>query len=175
VLDLTTTELADELCGGVLSAGPDRLQAAGFRGIPQVVLPGAMDMVNFTTPDTVPAKYADRLLYSHSPNTTLMRTTAEESVILGRWIGEKLAQAKRPAVLILPLGGFSEYDRAGGVFYAPETDQALMNEAMKQLGDRGEAVQLDANINESICAETAVARLLEMLRSCGVAPTRTAN
>lgn len=175
VLDLTTTELADELCGGFLSAGPLRLQAAGSRGIPQVVLPGAMDMVNFTTPDTVPAKYADRLLYSHSPNTTLMRTTADENVILGRWVGEKLACAKRPAVLILPLGGFSVYDRVGGVFYAPQTDSAFMNEAVKHLGNRGEVVRLDANINEPICAETAVARLLEMLRSSGVAATRMMN
>jgi uncharacterized protein (UPF0261 family) len=175
VLDLTTTELADELCGGFLSAGPLRLQAAGSRGIPQVVLPGAMDMVNFTTPDTVPAKYADRLLYSHSPNTTLMRTTTDENVILGRWVGEKLAHAKRPAVLILPLGGFSVYDRVGGVFYAPQTDSAFMNEAVKHLGNRGEVVRLDANINEPICAETAVARLLEMLRSSGVAATRMMN
>ena len=175
VLDLTTTELADELCGGVLSAGPHRLEAAGSRGVPQVVLPGAIDMVNFATSDSVPAKYADRLLYSHSPNTTLMRTTTEENVILGRCVGEKLARAKRPAVLLLPLGGFSEYDRAGGVFYAPETDRAFMKEAIKQLGERGDVVQLDAYINESICAETAVTRLLEMLRSSDVAPTRMAN
>lgn len=175
VLDLTTTELADELCGGVLSAGPRRLEAAGYRGIPQVVFPGAMDMVNFTTRDTVPAKYANRILYSHSPNTTLMRTTTEENCILGRWVGEKLAQAKRPAVLILPLGGFSEYDRAGSVFYAPETNQAFMKEAMKQLRDHGEVIQLDANINEPICAETAVARLLEMLQSNSVAPTGMTN
>ena len=175
VLDLTTTELADELCGGFLSAGPLRLQAAGSRGIPQVVLPGAMDMVNFTTPDTVPAKYADRLLYRHSPNTTLMRTTTDENVILGRWVGQKLAGAKFPTVLILPLGGFSAYDRVGGVFYAPKTDRAFMDEAVKHLGNRGEVVHLDANINEPICAETAVARLLEMLRSSGVAPTRMMN
>jgi len=134
-----------------------------------------MDMVNFTTPDTVPPKYKDRLLYVHSPNTTLMRTTTAENVILGRWVGEKLADAKRPAVLILPLGGFSEYDCAGGVFYAPETDQAFINEAMKQLGTRGKVVRLDAHINESICAETAVAHLLKMLRSSGVVPTRMAN
>ena len=132
-------------------------------------------MVNFTTPDTVPAKYKDRLFYSHSPNTTLMRTTTEENVILGRWVGEKLAYAKRRAVLILPLGGFSEYDRSGGVFYAPETDHAFMNEVTKQLGNRGEVVRLDAHINESICAETAVTHLLEMLRSSDVAPTRMAN
>jgi uncharacterized protein (UPF0261 family) len=167
VLDLTTTELADELCGGFLSAGPHRLEAAGARGIPQVVLPGAIDMVNFTTPDTVPAKYADRLLYLHSPNTTLMRTTTEENVTLGRWVGGKLAKAKRPAVLILPLGGFSDYDRAGGVFYAPDADRAFMDEAVRQLGDRGEIVRLDASINDPVCAETAVARLLQLLGLCG--------
>ncbi len=175
VLDLTTTELADELCGGFLSAGPLRLQAAGSRGVPQVVLPGAMDMVNFTTPDTVPAKYADRLFYAHSPNTTLMRTTTEENVVLGRWVGEKLSHAKRPAVLILPLGGFSEYDRPGGVFYAPETDQAFMDEAVKRLENRGEIVRVDANINETICAEIAVAHLQEMLRSSNAMPKRMAN
>jgi uncharacterized protein (UPF0261 family) len=167
VLDLTTTELADELCGGFLSAGPLRLEAAGARGIPQVVLPGAMDMVNFTTPDTVPTRYAHRLLYAHSPNTTLMRTTTEENTVLGRWVGEKLALAKRQAVLILPLGGFSEYDRVGGVFYAPDTDQAFMDEAVTRLGNCGAVVRLDANINEPICAEAAVAHLLDMLRSNG--------
>ena len=163
VLDLTTTELADELCGGFLSAGPDRLEAAGARGIPQVVLPGAIDMVNFTTPDTVPPRYAGRTLAIHSPNTTLMRTTVEESQTLGRWVGEKLARAQRPAVLILPLGGFSMYDRAGGSFYAPENNAAFMAEAERALGEGGEIVRLDAHINDPICAETAVARLLAML------------
>lgn len=163
VLDLTTTELADELCGGFLSAGPDRLEAAGARGIPQVVLPGALDMVNFTTPDTVPSRYAGRLLAVHSPNTTLMRTTAEESGTLGRWVGEKLARARRPAVLMLPLGGFSMYDHAGGVFFAPESNATFMTEATRALGDRGEIVRLDVHINDPICAETAVARLLAML------------
>lgn len=175
VLDLTTTELADELCGGLLSAGPRRLEAAGSRGIPQIVLPGAMDMVNFTTRDTVPAKYVNRLLYSHSPNTTLMRTTTEECCILGRSVGEKLARAKRPAVLILPLGGFSEYDRAGGVFYNQEADQAFMNEAVKRLGEHGEVVRLNANINDPICADTAVARLLDMLRPSETVPAGRAN
>ena len=167
VLDLTITELADELCGGTLSAGPGRLKAAGLRGIPQVVLPGAMDMVNFTTRDTVPARYADRLLYAHSPNTTLMRTTAEENSVLGRWVGETLALAKRPAVLILPLGGFSEYDRAGGVFYSPEADQAFIDEAVTRLGERGQVIRLDENINDPICAQTAVAVLLDQLRATG--------
>jgi uncharacterized protein (UPF0261 family) len=167
VLDITTTELADELCGGFLSAGPHRLEAAGARGIPQVVLPGALDMVNFTTPDTVPAKYAGRLLATHSPNTTLMRTTAEENRTLGRWVGEKLGGARRPAVLIVPLGGFSIYDRAGGAFYAPDSTRAFVSEAERALGGRGEILCLDAHINDPVCAETGVARLLAMLGADG--------
>ncbi len=163
VLDLTTTELADELCGGQLSAGPQRLEAAGERGIPQVVLPGAMDMVNFTTPETVPSKYAERRFYRHSPNTTLMRTTVEENAILGRWVGEKLAKSKTRPVLILPVRGFSEYDKVGGVFYDPIADKAFMDAAIKALGDRGDVVFLEAYINEQICAETAVARLISLV------------
>jgi uncharacterized protein (UPF0261 family) len=163
VLDLTITELADELCGGFLSAGPHRLEAAGSHGIPQVVLPGAIDMVNFTTPDTVPERYRHRLLHAHSPNTTLMRTTTEENVTLGRWVGEKLSRAKRRAVLILPLSGFSEYDRAGGVFHAPDSDLAFIDSAETALKGRADMVRLDADINDPVCAEAAVAQLLILL------------
>jgi uncharacterized protein (UPF0261 family) len=175
VLDITTTELADELCGGLLSAGPYRLEAAGGRGIPQVVLPGAIDMVNFTTPDTVPAKYVDRLFCAHSPNTTLMRTQREENLVLGRWVGDKLAKAKRPALLILPLRGFSMYDCAGGAFHAPECDRAFMDEAVKHLGERGEVIRLDAHINDPICADTAVASLLAILQADGAALAHAAE
>jgi uncharacterized protein (UPF0261 family) len=163
VLDLTTTELPDELCGGLLSAGPHRLEAAGLHGIPQVVLPGAMDMVNFATPETVPSRYAGRKFYLHSPTTTLMRTTVEENAILGRWVGEKLAKSKTRPVLILPLRGFSEYDKVGGVFYDPVADKAFMDAAINALGDRGDVMCLDAYINEPVCAETAVARLISLI------------
>jgi uncharacterized protein (UPF0261 family) len=163
VLDLTITELADELCGGLLSAGPRRLEAAGIRGIPQVVLPGAIDMVNFATPDTVPEKYRSRQLYAHSPNTTLMRTTAGENAALGRQVGEKLSGASRRAVLILPLLGFSEYDRAGGVFDAPDADLAFIDAAVSAAEVHADIVRLEANINDPSCAETAVAWLLRML------------
>ena len=163
VLDLTTTELPDELCGGQLSAGPHRLEAAGELGIPQVVLPGAMDMVNFTTPETVPSKYAGRRFYRHSPYTTLMRTTVEENATLGRWVGEKLAKSKMRPVLILPVRGFSEYDKEGGPFYDPAADKTFMDAAVKALGDRGDVVYLEAYINEPICAETAVARLVSLI------------
>jgi len=174
VLDLTTTELPDELCGGQLSAGPHRLEAAGARGLPQVVLPGAMDMVNFTTPETVPAKYANRRFYQHSPATRLMRTTVEENATLGRWVGEKLARAKRPAVLVLPVRGFSEYDKAGGVFYDPQADSAFMDAAVAALGKQGEVVRVDAHINEPVCAETAVVQLLGMMRGSASWKSQTA-
>jgi uncharacterized protein (UPF0261 family) len=164
VLDLTTTELADELCGGKLSAGPHRLEAAGTRGIPQVVLPGAMDMVNFGPPETVPGQYAERRLYRHSPSTTLMRTTAEENRTLGRWVGEKLVRAVGPSVLILPLRGFSEYDQEGGVFHDPEADRAFAEGAEAAIGGRVPMVRLDLTINDPACADEAVARLLDLMR-----------
>jgi uncharacterized protein (UPF0261 family) len=164
VLDLTTTELADELCGGRLSAGAHRLEAAGARGIPQVVLPGAVDMVNFGPPESVPARYAGRRLYRHNPGTTLMRTTPEENATLGRWVGEKIARAKGPSVLVLPLGGFSEYDREGGVFFDPAADAAFVDAATAALGDAAPVVRLDMRINDPECARTAVELLLQLLR-----------
>jgi uncharacterized protein (UPF0261 family) len=163
VLDVTTTELPDELCGGRLTAGPRRLEAAGARGIPQVVLPGAIDMVNFGTRETVPSHYADRLLYRHNPNTTLMRTSPEENRALGRWVGQKLSEAKRSAILILPLRGFSEYDREGGVFYDPDADKAFMDAAVEALGDCGEVTWLDEHINSPTCIKTAVDRLVGLV------------
>jgi uncharacterized protein (UPF0261 family) len=163
VLDLTTTELADELCGGKRSAGPRRMEAAGSRGIPQVVLPGAMDMVNFGPPDTVPTKYANRLLYRHSPSTTLLRTTPEENATLGKWLGEKMSRSKGPSVLVLPLRGFSEYDREGGVFYDRSADQAFMDAAVAALGDRATIVKVDARINDPVCADRAVNLLLGLM------------
>ena len=107
VLDVTTTELADELVGGVLSAGPDRLEAAGAAGVPQVVSLGALDMVNFGPRETVPPQFDDRNLYVHNPTVTLMRTTPDECAELGRTIGRKLSGATGPTVLFVPLGGVS--------------------------------------------------------------------
>jgi uncharacterized protein (UPF0261 family) len=164
VLDLTTTELADELCGGVLSAGPGRLEAAGARGIPQVVLPGAIDMVNFGPPPTLPAKYADRHFHRHNPATTVMRTTREENETLGRWVGEKLARATGPTVLLLPLRGFSEYDRDGGVFRDAEADQAFHDAAVRGINGVHPVLEIDANINDPVCAEKAAGLLIEMVR-----------
>ena len=161
VLDLTTTELADELCGGTQSAGPHRLEAAGRLGVPQVVAPGALDMVNFFRPEAVPAKYAGRAFYRHSPLAVLMRTTPGENAVLGRWLAERLTAACGPAALLLPLRGVSEYDKEGGVFYDPEADRALFADARKA-GGNVEVVELDAHINDPAFAQAAVALLLRL-------------
>jgi uncharacterized protein (UPF0261 family) len=114
VLDLTTTELADDLVGGVLSAGPHRLEAAGRRGVPQVVSLGALDMVNFGPRDTVPERFAGRTLYEHNPVVTLMRTTPEECAELGRRVGARLSAATGPVALFVPLRGVSALSGEGG-------------------------------------------------------------
>ena len=114
VLDVSTTELADEVAGGVLSAGPRRLEAAGTMGIPQVILPGAIDLINFNTPETVPEKWKDRVFYRHTPHITLMRTSPEESASLGRLFGKKVNQARGLSTVLIPLNGFSAYDGPKG-------------------------------------------------------------
>src|SRR5262249_39943339 len=123
VLDLTTTELADELVGGVMSAGSERLEAAGRSGIPQVVCPGAIDMVNFGTPESVPVQFRNRNLYVHNPSVTLMRTTTDECAEIGRITALKLNRAKGPVTVLIPLQGVSAIDKFGGPFYS----QAALN------------------------------------------------
>lgn len=149
VLDITTTEWADELAGGVLSAGPRRLEAAGECGVPQVVSVGALDMVNFGPPETVPAKYKSRLFYQHNPTVTLMRTTVEECRRLGEIIAAKLNMAKGPVTLFLPLAGVSLIDVAGKPFYGPDEDAALFA-ALREKIDRSkvELVEMDTDIND---------------------------
>ena len=165
VLDITTTELADELVGGVLSAGPHRLEAAGARGIPQVVCPGAVDMVNFGPKDTVPEKFRGRNLYVHNPTITLMRTTVAECAALGRITAEKLNRAKGPVAVVLPLKGVSAIDAAGGPFHAPDADAAY-NEALKRaLVPRIPLLELDCHINDDAFAQKAAHLLMEMLKN----------
>ncbi|MGV3641086.1 MAG: Tm-1-like ATP-binding domain-containing protein, partial [Adhaeribacter sp.] len=125
VLDITTTELADELCGGICSAGPDRLVAAAEMGIPQVVVPGCLDMVNFAQPDMVPPRYRSRQLYSWAPDVTLMRTDEAENQVLGQMLAQKLNRATAPAAILLPEKGLSQIDAPGGVFYQPGINKVL--------------------------------------------------
>jgi len=161
--DITTTEWCDELVGGVLSAGPNRLEAAGRKGIPQVVSCGALDMVNFWAYDTVPAQFKDRNLYKHNANITLMRTTPEECAQLGRIIAEKLNQATGPTALFIPLKGVSAIDAAGQPFHDITADEALFNALRQHVGPSVEVVELDMHINDPVFALALSERLLEML------------
>lgn len=162
VLDVTTTELCDQLVGGVLSAGPHRLEAAGKVGIPQVVSVGALDMVNFGPRDTVPPKFAHRLFYQHNPTVTLMRTTTEECAELGRIIAEKLNAAQGPTVVMLPLQGVSMIDAADKAFYDPEADAALFASLKENLRPDIQVVELNNHINDDDFA-LALAQTLEQL------------
>ena len=163
VLDITTTELADDLVGGVLSAGPDRLEMAGSLGIPQVVSLGALDMVNFGPMETVPERFRDRNLYVHNATITLMRTTPEECAELGRRIGEKLNAAKGPVALFIPRGGVSAIATNGGVFHDPIADAALIDTLLATVGDGVEVHDLPHDINDPQFAEAMARRLAEMI------------
>src|SRR5438094_3202719 len=164
VLDATTTELADELVGGVLSAGPQRLEAAGAIGLPQVVSLGALDMVNFGPRETVPEKFEGRNLYVHNPTITLMRTTPEENAELGREIGRKLSAATGPTVLFVPLKGVSMIDVEGQPFYDAAADEALRAGLRETLDGRVELHEVDTDINDPAFATAMADRLHELIR-----------
>jgi uncharacterized protein (UPF0261 family) len=163
VLDLTTTELADELVGGILSAGRDRLTAAGLRGVPQVISLGALDMVNFGPPPTVPEKFRGRRFYQHNPNVTLMRTTPEENDQLGKEIAHKASAARGPTAVLAPLKGVSALDAEGQPFWWPEADAALFQSLRNWMSPQVQLIELDRHINDPAFAEAAVQTLLEMM------------
>jgi uncharacterized protein (UPF0261 family) len=163
VLDITTTELADDLVGGVLSAGPDRLEAAGRRGMPQVVSLGALDMVNFGPLETVPEHFRGRNLYVHNPTVTLMRTTPDECRELGRRIGRKLSAAQGPTALFVPLRGVSMIAAEGQPFHDPDADTALLEGLRETLGATVEVHELDLDINDPEFALAMANRLHELV------------
>ena len=163
VLDVTTTELADEHVGGFLSAGPDRLTAAGKAGIPQVVSTGALDMANFYAPDSVPAQFKDRLLYKHNANVTLMRTTREENERIGAGIALKLSAAKGPVAILLPGRGVSAIDKEGQPFDDPVARKAL-HDAIRAGVQGIEVTELDLHINDPDFADAAANKLLELMK-----------
>ncbi len=163
VLDVTTTEWCDEVVGGVLSAGPNRLSAAGRVGIPQVVSVGALDMVNFGAADTVPSRFAERTLYNHNAAVTLMRTTADECREIGRRIAEQLNHATGPVVLILPLRGVSMLDADGQPFHDPDANRALFDSLRANAGSQLRIREIDAHINDSLFADALVDELLLLM------------
>jgi uncharacterized protein (UPF0261 family) len=164
VLDITTTELADDLVGGVLSAGPDRLEAAGELGLPQVVSLGALDMVNFGPPDTIPKQFEERTFYIHNPTVTLMRTTPDECRELGRRIGRKLSAAKGPTVLFVPLRGISMIAVEGQPFHDADADAALREGLAETLGPSVEVHEVDADVNDAAFATAMADRLHELIQ-----------
>ncbi len=163
VADITTTEWCDEVVGGVLSAGPDRLGAAGRRAVPQVVSCGALDMVNFWALDTVPARFQGRNLYRHNANVTLMRTTAEETACIGKEVGRKLAQAAGPVTLLLPGRGVSAIDADGQPFHDPAANAALFAALREHAGPSVDVRELDLHINDPAFADAVASQLLRYL------------
>jgi len=162
VLDITTTELADELVGGMFTAGPDRLLAAARAGVPQVVSVGATDMVNFHARNTVPERFADRKFHQHNASVTLMRTTPAENTQLGQEIGRKLADARGPVAIFLPARGVSAIDRAGEPFDDPTARQALFA-GIRATAGTTEIVEMDCHINDAEFATAAARKLIEMI------------
>ena len=167
VLDITTTELADNLVGGVFSAGPDRLEMAGRKGVPQVVSLGALDMVNFGAKETVPTQFRERNLYVHNPTVTLMRTTPEECAELGRQIAQKLNAATGPVALFVPRKGISAIAMEGGPFHDPVADSALIDTLLTNLNDLVEVHDLDLEINDPQFAEAMAQKMAELVQRHG--------
>jgi uncharacterized protein (UPF0261 family) len=165
VLDITTTEWADELCQGVFSAGPERLDAPGQRGIAHLIVPGCVDMVNFGAPSTVPGKYrqAERLFYEWNPSVTLMRTNAEENRRMGEIFAQKANAAKGPVAFLIPLKGVSMLDGDGQQFCDRKADRAMFDAIKANLNPGIPVVELDLNINDPPFATKAVEMMLELL------------
>jgi uncharacterized protein (UPF0261 family) len=165
VLDITTTEWADTVCGGIFDAGPDRLSAPGRIGIPHLIVPGCVDMVNFGAPDTVPKKYRDagRRFYEWNPSVTLMRTNIEENRKMGKVFAEKANAAKGPVAFLIPLRGVSILDGEGQPFCDWEADRAMFDEIKANVGKEIPVVEMDSNINDPEFSAKAVEMMLQLI------------
>jgi len=161
VLDVTTTEWADELVGGFLTAGPTRLEAAARHGVPAIVVPGCLDMVNFYGPETVPAKFKGRTFYQHNPQVTLMRTTSEECAQLGEIIAGKLNLSKGPVTVLIPRKAISVISAPGKPFHDPAADRALFDNLRSHLRREIEVIEMDCEINDPRFAEACAKALLK--------------
>jgi uncharacterized protein (UPF0261 family) len=168
VLDITTTEWADTICGGVFDAGPARLDAPGKAGVPHLIAPGCIDMCNFGNPDTIPAKYKDRIFYKWNPQVTLMRTTPDENRKMGEIFAEKANASKGKVSFIIPMKGYSMLDSVNEkgepqIFWDPAADKAFVDGLKSKLNPKIEVVEEDLNINEPAFASKATQLFLELL------------
>lgn len=163
VLDITTTELADELVGGVLTAGPDRLTAAGRAKVPSIVVPGCLDMINFGEPSTIPPVFSGRTFYPHNPQVTLMRTTSDECRQLGMQIADKLNQYSAPVTVLIPEHGVSVIGAPGGPFHDPSADQVLFKSLTDHLAPQVRVIRMNCHINAPEFSSACAAELLRLM------------
>ena len=164
MLDITTTEWADQLVGGVFAAGPDRMDAMAHADVPAIVTPGCLDMVNFNAPDTVPALFAGRTFYEHNPNVTLMRTSVEECEQLGAILAGKVNAATAPVTVLIPTGGISMIDLPGKAFHLPEANKALFESLKANLRPEVPVIEMACDINDPAFAKACAEALLENLK-----------
>ena len=175
LLDLTTTELADEVCGGVFSAGPERVNIGAASAIPVVLAPGCVDMCNFGLRDSIPGKYSSRLLYEWNANVTLMRTSAEENRKIGGLIAETANRCAGPAVVLLPLRGVSMLDSPGGPFWDEDADHACFDAICSRLKQGIPVIEVDGNINDAVFADRATRVFVELSGPLGVTTSGAAG
>jgi uncharacterized protein (UPF0261 family) len=170
VLDITTTEWADTVCGGVFDAGPERLDAAGQIGIPHLIVPGCVDMANFNGMETVPEKYkrAERTFYEWTPSVTLMRTNKEENETMGRIFAEKANIARGPVAFLIPLRGVSILDSDNQPFFDREADKAMFDAIKANLRKGIKVVEMDNNINDPEFSAKAVDMMLSLIKQAGI-------
>ncbi|MBW1674273.1 MAG: Tm-1-like ATP-binding domain-containing protein [Deltaproteobacteria bacterium] len=154
VIELGVNEITNELMGGLASSGPDRLTAAGKRGVPQIVVPGSADFINFLGPETVPPKYRRRNIHSHNPQATLIRTNIQDNRLLGKTIADKLNQSRGPVIILWPKKGLSTLDHSGKPFWDPEADMALIKSLKRHLDPHIPVIESDAYINDPEFAQT---------------------
>ena len=165
VIELGLNEIGNELFGGLASAGPNRLQAAGEKGIPQIITPGCIDIINFLAPETLPDRYKDRPLCFHNPQATLPRLNAEEFRLIGETMGKKLNRAVGPVRVLIPIRGFSSLDRQGNIFYDPITDRAFIDSLKSSLKETIEVREVDAHINDEEFAEVVANEFMDIIKA----------
>jgi len=164
VLDLVTHEVMDHLYGGYCDAGPARLEAAGKKGIPQVIAPGCLDFIAFSPPEKMPEELRKRKIYRHTPEVAIVRANKDEMASVGKTIAEKLNRALGPTVVVVPNQGFSPANRRGKALYDPEADRAFVEVLKQSLKPSIRIVEVDAHINDELFAKQAVDLLCELMQ-----------